>query len=153
MSHYSPLKREIILSEFHRKTKQRARSVQPTINPPMQYLSYKPLWSRRVIDLFQLLTWTRLRNSVGTIGKSALESAKRPSLKVICWKLSKIKLLKVTNISPTIPTVANFRNFVELYLRSLNPLSPNSAQNQFSPNDIHTLSTDKLWELIKRSPK
>ena len=26
----------------------------------------------------------------------------------------------------------------------LNPLSPNSDQDQFSPNNIHTLSTDKL---------
>ena len=35
----------------------------------------------------------------------------------------------------------------------INPLSPNSDQDQFSPNNIHTLSTDKLWELIKWSPK
>ena len=28
--------------------------------------------------------------------------------------------------------------------QALNPLSPNSVQNQFSPNDIHTLSTDEL---------
>ena len=34
-----------------------------------------------------------------------------------------------------------------------NPLSANSDQDQFSPNNIHTLSTDKLWELIKWSPK
>ena len=34
-----------------------------------------------------------------------------------------------------------------------NPLSPNSDQDQFSPNNIYTLSTDKLWELIKWSPK
>ena len=33
------------------------------------------------------------------------------------------------------------------------PLSPSSDQDQFSPNNIHTLSTDKLWELIKWSPK
>ena len=33
------------------------------------------------------------------------------------------------------------------------PLSPNSDQDQFSPINIHTLSTDKLWELIKWSPK
>ena len=26
-----------------------------------------------------------------------------------------------------------------------NPLSPNSDQDQFSPNNIHTLPTDKLW--------
>ena len=26
----------------------------------------------------------------------------------------------------------------------INPLSPNSDQVQFSPNNIHTLSTDKL---------
>ena len=31
----------------------------------------------------------------------------------------------------------------------LNPLSPNSDQNQFSPNNIHTLSRDKLCELIE----
>ena len=34
-----------------------------------------------------------------------------------------------------------------------NPLSANSDQDQFSPNNIHTLWTDKLWELIKWSPK
>ena len=35
----------------------------------------------------------------------------------------------------------------------LNPLSPSSDQDQFSPNKIHTLSIDKLWELIKWSPE
>ena len=34
----------------------------------------------------------------------------------------------------------------------INPLSANSDQDQFSPNNI-TLSTDKFWELIKWSPK
>ena len=38
-------------------------------------------------------------------------------------------------------------------LEGLNPLSANSDQDQFSPNNIHTPSTDKLWELIKWSPK
>ena len=28
----------------------------------------------------------------------------------------------------------------------INPLSLNSDQDQFSPNNIHTLSIDKLWE-------
>ena len=37
--------------------------------------------------------------------------------------------------------------------RSFNPLSPNSDQHQFSPNNIHTLSKERLWELIKWSPK
>ena len=32
-------------------------------------------------------------------------------------------------------------------------LSPNDDQDQFSPNNIHTLSRDKLWELIKWSLK
>ena len=36
---------------------------------------------------------------------------------------------------------------------TVKPLSSNSDQDQFSPNNIHTLSTDKLWELIKWSPK
>ena len=27
---------------------------------------------------------------------------------------------------------------------SINPLSPNSDQDQFSPNNIHTLSTDRF---------
>ena len=36
-----------------------------------------------------------------------------------------------------------FKNNTDLK-DTLNPLSPNSVQNQFSPNDIHTLSTDKL---------
>ena len=30
------------------------------------------------------------------------------------------------------------------HLLLLNPLSPNSDQDQFSPNNIHTLSTEKL---------
>ena len=33
------------------------------------------------------------------------------------------------------------------------PLSPNSDQHQFSPNDIHTYQGKWLWELIKCSPK
>ena len=41
----------------------------------------------------------------------------------------------------------------KLYSLTFNPLSPNSDQDQFSANNIHTLSTDKLWELIKWSPK
>ena len=36
-----------------------------------------------------------------------------------------------------------FKDYTDLK-DTLNPLSPNSVQNQFSPNDIHTLSTDKL---------
>ena len=36
---------------------------------------------------------------------------------------------------------------------TFNPLSSNSDQQQFSPNDILTLSREKLWELIKWSPK
>ena len=32
---------------------------------------------------------------------------------------------------------------------SLSPLSPTSDQDQFSPNNIHKLSTDKVGELIK----
>ena len=28
--------------------------------------------------------------------------------------------------------------------RELNPLSPNSDQQQFSPNNVHTLSKDKV---------
>ena len=35
----------------------------------------------------------------------------------------------------------------------VNPLSPSSDQHQISPNNIHTLSRDKLWELIKWSHK
>ena len=33
----------------------------------------------------------------------------------------------------------------------INPLIPNSDQDQISPNNIHTLSRDKLWQLIKWS--
>ena len=36
---------------------------------------------------------------------------------------------------------------------SINPLSPSSDQDQISANNIHTLSRDKLWELIKWSHK
>ena len=36
---------------------------------------------------------------------------------------------------------------------TINPLSANSDQDKFSPNNIHTLSTEKLWQLIKWSPK
>ena len=39
----------------------------------------------------------------------------------------------------------------KLYSLTFNPLSPNSDQDQFSANNIHTLSTDKLWQLIKWS--
>ena len=31
-----------------------------------------------------------------------------------------------------------------IYLDPLNPLSPNSDQQQFSPNNVHTLSRDKV---------
>ena len=32
---------------------------------------------------------------------------------------------------------------------SINPLSPNSDQQQFSPNNIHTLSRDKVMRINK----
>ena len=47
------------------------------------------------------------------------------------------------------PVTAN----VEVVVLLINPLSPNSDQDQFSPSNIHTLSRDKLWELIKWSPE
>ena len=37
--------------------------------------------------------------------------------------------------------------------RELNPLSPNSDQQQFSPNDIHTLSRDYLMRIDKMIAK
>ena len=46
----------------------------------------------------------------------------------------------------------NFKETAEGFDKAY-PLSPNSEQDQFSPNNIYTLSTDKLWELIKWSPK
>ena len=30
---------------------------------------------------------------------------------------------------------------------SINPLSPNSDQHQFSPNDIHTLAREKVMRI------
>ena len=48
-------------------------------------------------------------------------------------------------------TRRNVGSFLMLTKHSFNPLSPNSDQHQFYPNNIHTLSRDKLWELIKRS--
>ena len=35
------------------------------------------------------------------------------------------------------------RNWLLLKLKTFNPLSPSSDQDQFSPNDIHALSRDK----------
>ena len=43
---------------------------------------------------FQFLTWTSNGKSVNTTGKRILKLIKSPSLKVICWKLTKTKLLK-----------------------------------------------------------
>ena len=38
----------------------------------------------------------------------------------------------------------NFKQTAEGLDKAFNPLSPNSDQDQFSPNNIYTLSTDKL---------
>ena len=38
----------------------------------------------------------------------------------------------------------NFKETAEGLDKAFNPLSPNSDQDQFSPNNIYTLSTDKL---------
>ena len=46
-------------------------------------------------SVFQLLTWTSSGKSSHTTGRSTLKLLKLPSLKVICWKLMKIQLLKV----------------------------------------------------------
>ena len=77
-------------------------------------------------------------------GKSALKLVKLPSLKVICWKLTKIWLLKVAKfyrrlnggVSQTCPhpsphpimhihvqTSVNFRTFADLHFRSLRTVS------------------------------
>ena len=40
-----------------------------------------------------------------------------------------------------------------MFGKMFNPLSPNSDQDQISPNKIHTLSRGKLWEFIKWSHK
>ena len=40
-------------------------------------------------------------------------------------------------------------NFLSLF----NPLSPNSDQQQFSPNDVHTLSRDKVMRISKMISK
>ena len=37
-----------------------------------------------------------------------------------------------------------------MFGKMFNPLSPNSDQDQFSPNNIHTLSRDKLREIIHK---
>ena len=36
-----------------------------------------------------------------------------------------------------------------LHKRSINPLSPNGDQHQFSPNDIHTLLRDKVMRITE----
>jgi len=41
----------------------------------------------------------------------------------------------------------------KLKVMRLNPLSPNSDQNQFSPNDIHTLSRDYVMRIDKMITK
>ena len=43
---------------------------------------------------------------------------------------------------PIIQKSVNFRSFVELYLRSLNPLSPKSDQRQISPSNIPLYKTE-----------
>ena len=35
----------------------------------------------------------------------------------------------------------------------LNPLSPNSDKQQFSPNNVHTLSRDKVVRILKMTVK
>ena len=45
---------------------------------------------------------------------------------------------------------ALFLLFLKVFL---NPLSPNSAQNQFSPNDIHRLSSAKSMRINKMITK
>ena len=42
----------------------------------------------------------------------------------------------------------------ELYtVFAVNPLSPNGDQHQFSPNDIHTLSRDKVMRIDRMVTK
>ena len=38
-------------------------------------------------------------------------------------------------------------------LTDINPLSPNSDQQQFSPNNVHTLSRDKVMRINKMITK
>ena len=43
-----------------------------------------------------------------------------------------------------------FKTFLQMsYIPFVNPLSPNSDQQQFSPNDIHTLSWDEVMRINK----
>ena len=45
-------------------------------------------------------------------------------------------------------TIEN-RNFIVSLFDVFNPLSPNSDQQRFSPNNIHTLSRDKVLRINK----
>jgi len=42
---------------------------------------------------------------------------------------------------------------VTLQALCVNPLSPNSDQHQFSPNNIHTLSREKVMRIAKMITK
>ena len=45
-------------------------------------------------------------------------------------------------------TIEN-ENFIVFLFDVFNPLSPNSDKQQFSPNNIHTLSRDKVLRINK----
>ena len=74
-----------------------------------------------------------------------------------CWEVNSIWLIT--------PELANQRcdwDFQSVWmwhmhnlcaLASINPLSANSDQNQFSPNNIHTLSRDKVMRINKMITK
>lgn len=83
--------------------------------------------------VFSTFDWHQLaKTRQHGLMKIALKPIKIPSLKVSCWKLTKVKLLKVMQstdvcvsgggnfFSPTIQTSVRFRDFVEkYYFRSL----------------------------------
>ena len=62
-----------------------------------------------------------------------------------------------THLLPTSPWAHHWGMFLMVskkFENVINPLfSPSSEQDQFSPNNIHTLSRDRLWELMKWSRK
>ena len=60
-----------------------------------------------------------------------------------CPLYTSVRIISIPECYSTSGRRQTIQSFLNDFI-PVNPLSPNSDQDQFSPNNIHTLSTDKL---------
>ena len=107
-------------------------------------INWEVLWEKRVNRELKPRRWQKC---VGLISKTTTLHVHHAFL-YIC-----LPSLHDYDVKIPIFMFCGGREHNDFLFLFLNPLSPNIDKDQFSLNNIHTLSRDKLWELINWSFK